>query len=206
MTRKTMLLTTLALALGLLAAVPAQAQRWGGGGYYGECPGYSYQGQRNLSDEQRQQAREIMDKHQDRIFATRQELWAKRTQLDHLMASGQGDQAKVEQLTKDIVELQTQLRQQRRAMRDELRNALGDAVYLEGCPGWNDGYGRGRMGPGMMRDGRGRHMGPGMMHDGQGRHMRPGMMHDGYNGRRGMMYDEYNGYDSRGRQGRMNDY
>ncbi|WP_051693980.1 periplasmic heavy metal sensor [Desulfohalovibrio reitneri] len=172
MTKRTSIFITAILALGLLAAVPAMARNHGGPGHgsgyghggpgYGHAQGYGCGGPGSmrggpgyggpaLTTEQQKTFDQIIDKHQEKLFQLRQDIWAKRTQLDALTRSGQADPGKVEQLTTEISDLRGQLFQERQAMRRELNQKLGDVAA-------NNSYGRGyHRGPhhGMMGHGMG---------------------------------------------------
>lgn len=128
---------------------------WGGGPAY-DCPNYYGRSQSNLTDEQRNQLAELGRKYYDSTAQLRTQMWAKRGELQSLLASPNPDPEKARTLQKDLSELRSKMAQERLNFTLEERKINPDARF---GGGYGRGYGRGMgRGPGM---GHGRHMGGG---------------------------------------------
>jgi len=180
----------LVLAVTVAAPVFARGGGWGRGPHMGYWQGGPSNGPRyggwygNLTEDQRKQMETLNQKFYDETSQVRNELWAKRAELNTLLNTSEPDTEKAKSLQKEISELQAKLAQARIDYQLEVSKVNPDAQQ-----GWRSGMGPGMMGqgygmgPGMM--GRGYGMGPGMM--GQGYGMGPGMMGRGYGMGPGMM-------------------
>ena len=149
------------LLLAVTVAVPvfARGVGWGRGphmGYWQGGPAYGpgYGGwYGNLTEDQRNQLETLNKKFYDETSQLRNDLWAKRAELNTLLNTSNPDTEKAKALQKEISELQAKLAQARIDHQLEVRKA-----YPETASGW--GYG---MGPRMMGQGYGYGMGPRMM-------------------------------------------
>ncbi len=106
------------VGLALVAASVVYAGGWGRGGWgrAGGCYGYS-----QMSPEQRA----AWSQYLNETLSLRQQLAAKRMELHTLMAQPNPDQARIEQLNKEIGELSGKLATYRLRLRERLGNAAG---------------------------------------------------------------------------------
>jgi zinc resistance-associated protein len=149
----------LLLALGFLV-IPAtsQANRMhGGSGYHMMNSGMMSQ----LTDEEQKTVMDLMQKYHGPMMELKKQLYAKRADLNAVMAQEKFDGKKARALGKEISALQTRLMDQHMEMFIEMREK-GVSYYGTCMSGGK--MGRGMMGPGMMMDGS--MMGTGTMMDG----------------------------------------
>ncbi|MGD2127411.1 MAG: periplasmic heavy metal sensor [Desulfobacteraceae bacterium] len=171
--KKTVAIVGILLLVAAIAApVMAHGPGWGRGGHmrgnWGGGPGYCAQygqGYDTLTEEQRAELDKLHRKFYEETAPLRNEIWAKRGELNALLSSPNPDAEKAKALQKEISDLKAKMAEKRMDTVLEARNINPDAPYGKG---W--GYGRHMRGygPGM---GYGRHMGgygPGM---GYGQHM-----------------------------------
>ena len=116
-----------------------------------------------VSPEKRAIAGKLYDDFHNSTLAARQDLLAKRRELDAQIYSAQYDEQKVQSLAKEIADLRAKLYSARVALKDALIKegiAFGHSSYGpgmgcgSGCCGSGGGYGPGmgrRHGPGMRR-------------------------------------------------------
>jgi len=162
---------SLSLALALVAVLSLSAMAYaygpgmGAGNGRGGCGGYA----QNMTPEQQEQFDAL---HKDFIAKTeplRQEIYAKHMELEALLAAVKTDKAKVDSVTKELVELKGKMFTARTEFREKLAElgihdfgrggrgfcGRGGMGFKGNCPGYNQGdcpgVGRG-MGP---RDGSG---------------------------------------------------
>lgn len=138
MKRTLTVLGVVALLAGLLAT-QAMAFGPGPGGHGGRGPAY-YQA---LSPEKQAVVEKIMDEHRAKMFALRQDLWAKQTELDALKGN---DTKRIQTLVAEMKDLHAKMYAERETLEKKLE---AEGVVLGG-----PGMGRG-MGHGMMGGGRG---------------------------------------------------
>lgn len=129
--------------------------RWGGGPGW-DCPNYYGPSGANLTDEQRSKLDELERNFYDNTAQIRNQIWAKRGELQTVMSSPNPDAEKARALGKELSDLQAKMAQERLNLTIEERKINPDARF---GGGYGRGYGRG-MGPGAGM-GHGRHMGAG---------------------------------------------
>ena len=122
--KRTVMVVVAAMALvGASAAFAQQGLGPGSGrGYYGSGP----EGQVNV---------ENLKKFQKETLSLRDELMTKRAELDNEYAKQSPDTARIAEIQKQMIDIRTQIQK---------------AAEKNGLPAWGQGYGRGRMGRGMM--------------------------------------------------------
>ena len=162
-----MLSVSLALAVMFALSVPAT------GAETGSAPGAATPNPEKQNPAGKlERARKLYEDFHNSTLATRQELLAKRRELDAQMYSSQSDEQKIQALAKEIADLRAKLYSARIALKNTLikegipfgRRGYGPGMGRgPGCcgPGGRDGYGGfgcGGYGPGM---GRGYGPGPG---------------------------------------------
>jgi zinc resistance-associated protein len=143
------MVTIFALTLAA-SAVTAMGPGYGRGAGYG--PGYGNPPVANLTPEQSTKIQAIQQATLKDVSPLRQELLAKRTELQGVWLSPNPDQAKVNALQKNIVNLRGQLQEKATNARFEMRKVLTpeqQAQMTAYGPGM--GYGMGRMGGRMGR-------------------------------------------------------
>jgi Spy/CpxP family protein refolding chaperone len=126
---------------------------------------YSGQGMEDLSPEKRELAGKLYEDFHNSTLAARQELFAKRRELDEQMYSPEQDEQKIQALAKEIAGLRAQLHSARVALKSRLMQegiAFGHSSHGPGrghgcggsnCGGYGPGMGRGH-GPSMRGGGR----------------------------------------------------
>jgi zinc resistance-associated protein len=134
----------LLLASSAVFAGPnAAAPYLGGGG-----PGW----RANIPAEKAEAVKAIVDKHQAAAEELRDQLWAKKAELNALVDSGKATRKDIHELVGDITELRAKMRTDRRSMAEELSKATGQPVEMflagPGGPGFGP-RGAGGRGPGM---------------------------------------------------------
>jgi zinc resistance-associated protein len=142
------------VAVFALALVASAAMAWnpgyGRGAGYG--PGYGNPPISNLTPEQATKIQAIQQATFKETSPLQQQLFAKRTELRGLWLSRNPDQAKINALQKEILNVRGQLQEKTTNSRFEMRKVLTPeqqaqlSVYGPGM-----GYGKGRMGGGMGR-------------------------------------------------------
>jgi len=143
----------LALAVLFALSVPAT-------GADGAAPGATTPNpEKRNPAEKMERARKLYEDFHNSTLATRQELFAKRRELDAQMYSAQADEQKIQALAKEIADLRAKLY--------SARIALKNTLIKEGIPFGRRGYGPGMgRGPGCYGAGGGRDgcggYGPGM--------------------------------------------
>ncbi len=157
--KKYIAITTLLLAIGLFV-IPgtSQANRMHmGSGYHMMSSGMMSQ----LTDEEQKTVMELMQKYHGPMMELKKQLYAKRADLNAVMAQEKLDSKKARALAKEISALQSKFMDQHMEMFIEMREK-GVSYYGTCMSGGR--MGRGMMGPGMMMDGS--MMGTGTMMDG----------------------------------------
>jgi len=142
------------VAVFALALVASAAMAWGPG--YGRGlsvgPGYGSTPVSNLTPEQSSKIQAIQQANLKDIVPLQQQLFAKKTELRSLWLSQNPDQAKINALQKDILNINARLQEKATNARFEMRKVLTPeqqaqlTVYGPGM-----GYGMGRMGGRMGR-------------------------------------------------------
>ncbi|MCX5810332.1 MAG: Spy/CpxP family protein refolding chaperone [Proteobacteria bacterium] len=137
-----------------LALVASAAMAWNPGYGRGEGygPGYGNPPIPNLTPEQATKIQTIQQATFKEIAPLQQQLFAKKTELRGLWLSQTPDQAKINALQKDILNISAQLQEKTTNARFEMRKALTpeqQAQLTAYGPGM--GYGMGRMGGRMGR-------------------------------------------------------
>jgi len=126
MKRTAMMIVVAAVALIVASAASAQ-MGWGPGmGYGREYNGSGPDGQVNV---------ENLKKFQKETMSLRDDLIAKRTELQNEYNKQAPDTARIADLRKQMIDIQAKIQK---------------AAEKNGLPAWGQGYGRGRMGRGMM--------------------------------------------------------
>ncbi len=147
--KKMLTLGGIALLIAALA-IPAFARgpgwgggyggRWGGGPGY-NCPGYGYgPSGANLTDEQRNKLAELERNFYESTAQLRNQIWAKRGELQTLLNSPNPDPEKARTLRKELSDLQGKMAQERLALNLEERKIDPNAGF---GGGYGRGYGRG---------------------------------------------------------------
>lgn len=118
--------------------------------YDAPCPAFGP----GLSPEQMRQAQKIFDENFASMDATRQELAAKRAELNALLASPNPDRGKIERLSADIGQLRGKMLAARADVRAKLQQQGLPADFYgpNGPRGWGYGPNPGWGCPGMMWD------------------------------------------------------
>ncbi|MDK2954800.1 MAG: zinc resistance-associated protein [Desulfovibrionales bacterium] len=114
------------------------------GPYFGGGPGWQY----NVSPEKAKEVQAVFDKHRDVTMELRDQLWAKKTELNALIESGKATRKDIQELVGDITELRAKMRADHQEMAAELSKVTGQPVSSFMGPG----YGPcrvGMRGPGM---------------------------------------------------------
>ncbi len=141
MKRSLTILGVTALLAGLLAT-QAMAFGPGHGGHGGRGPVY-YQA---LPPEKQAVVEKIMDEHRAKMFALREDLWAKQTELDALKGS---DAKRIQTLVAEMKDLRAKMFAERETLQKKLE---AEGVELGGR-GMGPGTGHGMMGGKMGRGG-----------------------------------------------------
>jgi Spy/CpxP family protein refolding chaperone len=175
MKQRILILTVLALGVAVLigAGTASANPAWHGNQHDGSY--YS-----NLTPDQQTEAQKLFSTHAQKVEPLRQQMYAKRAELDDLYSSDKADSSKAQTLLKEIADIETKLYNAHMEFRKNL-DAQGLNTVGMG-PGYGDGRGRGYGGYG---DGRGR--GYGGYGDGRGR----GRGYGGYGDGRGRGYGGY---------------
>ncbi len=116
-------------------------------GGYGGCMQGQGQMFNQLTPEKQQQVKAIFDKHENELQTVRTQLWAKRTELNALVASGKADQKTISGLVKEMTDLKTKQYNLRNQVNAEIEKTTGISMPMRGFGGHrfdNDGPGRGR--------------------------------------------------------------
>jgi len=162
--RRALSITGILLGIGILSVVlathaPAWARGWGGGGWGGPggCPGYGAgtgpgYGPGALSEEQSAKMDELYQSHYDETAQMRNDLRAKRAELNRLVNSPEPDREKILALQKEVNDLRSVLSEKRtdfmlkaREIAPDYRFAgRGGRGYSNGydCPAWGQGAGK----------------------------------------------------------------
>lgn len=142
------------LFLCAFLAFPGQgkAAEWG-------CPAMDNGYGNQLSQEQINAAREIINRNFANMDSTRQTLNAKRAELDSLLASPNPDSARIEELSRDIGQLRGKMLAARAGVRSELAKKGLSPDFLSPAPqgNWEQQY----VGPQPYHHGHPRHRGHG---------------------------------------------
>ncbi|GAB6177412.1 hypothetical protein JCM16814_23030 [Desulfobaculum senezii] len=142
MTKKnTTIAAFVAVAVLTLAAVayagPHHGQMRGQMGGHGWGQGYCGQGYQALSPEQQQKADAIAQQFYQDTKPLREQMYAKRAELEALLASPNADQSRIDAVTKDIANLRSQLFEKRVKFRQQMGNETGIRMPM------GRGYGHG---------------------------------------------------------------
>jgi hypothetical protein len=125
--KKTVMLVGVALVALVAAGVASAQMGWGPGMGYGRGSyGAGPDGQVNV---------ENLKKFQKETLSLRDDLMTKRTELQNEFNKQTPDTARIADLRKQMIDIQAQIQK---------------AAEKNGMPAWGQGYGRGRMGRGMM--------------------------------------------------------
>ena len=144
MKAKTLTIVMALFVLALFASAAIAGPGYGRGMGYG--PGYGVPPVSNLTPEQVSKIQGITEAHLKEIAPLQQQMLAKRTELRAAWLSPNPDQAKINALQKDILNLNARLQEKSTSARLEMRKVLTPeqqaqfAVYGPGM-----GYGRGKM-------------------------------------------------------------
>ena len=169
---KNMAVAILAAALCCSFASPGEAAPRGPNAPQGNFGGPEFGYGNGLSPEQMEQARQIFNESYASMDSTRQNLAAKRAELNAELANPNPDKAKIERLATEIGALRGKMLAARTEVRSRLQEQglpadyygpRGPNPYYDGprpgwgCPGmgmmedgyrgWHDGYGWGHHGP-----------------------------------------------------------
>lgn len=151
MTRKTTIISSLAIvALLGMAALSFAGPGYGPG--YG-CGGPGYGKYNDLTPEKQAAMDKIVGKYRARMIELRDQVWAKSATLEAMTNAGNADEAKISKLVSDISELRGEMWENRDAMTAELEKETGIRAYGRGGRGGcGNGYypGNGGRGPGFM--------------------------------------------------------
>jgi zinc resistance-associated protein len=137
-----------------LALVASAAMAWNPGYGRGEGygPGYGNPPISNLTPEQATKIQAIREAQFKDIAPLQQQLFAKKTELRGLWLSQNPDQAKINALQKDILNIRAQLQEKTTNARFEMRKVLTPEQQAQlSLYGPGMGYGMGRMGGRMAR-------------------------------------------------------
>ena len=128
---------------------------YGPGGYGpGGCPGWGNGVQaQNLTPEQQQKFDQLFEAHQKRTFALRQDIWAKKTELNALSGNPNTKPERISQLVNELKDLRAKMFAERESFQSALKKE-GLPAGLAACGGQGRGFGGGHgAGRGMMRGG-----------------------------------------------------
>ncbi len=147
MKNKTTTIVTLAIVavLGLSALSYAGPRYRSADGTY--CPQFNA-----LTPEKQAAAQEILNQHRASMRDLRTKIWAKRTTLDALVASGKADKAEIESLVAEMSDIRNRIYAERTATAAEIEKATGVRMFQA----MNCSYDGNRYG---MRHHRGMHRG-----------------------------------------------
>jgi zinc resistance-associated protein len=149
----------LLLSLVVLAStvLPALAYETEGQGC-GNCSHGPKAAMLQLSPEEQEKARSIIAEHREKTQPLRDEMWAKRTELDALAGNTNADPEDIATLVTEMKELRIKLRTERQALKATLEaeglEELAQHMKKRGRGGRHGGHGRGGCGncPGAEAD------------------------------------------------------
>jgi len=122
MTRKSLILSLVAIAVLSLSAMAVAGPGYGPGG----CPGYGGGNglqQQALTPEQQEKAQSLYDSYEKAIIPLREQLFAKHALLNAAVEAENPDAKIVDALSKDLGELKTKLFTERTELRKKLAEA-----------------------------------------------------------------------------------
>ncbi len=145
--RKTFsILTVTAVLAALLVSGTAFAYNHNGD-FDGPCGGPGYKQHEALAPEKREKFDEIMKRHFDRVQPLREQMWAKRTELEALSKNPNTKPETISKLVQDMSGLRGQMIQERESLRSSLEKEVGISGFGPGrgfdghgdCGGYGDG-------------------------------------------------------------------
>jgi len=137
----------LVLATAALAfAQPGQGRQWGPG----DCPGLAQI--QELTPEQRAKLDTLMTEHRRQMFESRQDIWAKQTELDALSRNPNTTPERITQLVNELKGLRAKQFNERESFRATLQKE-GLPGGFGNCADGYGGHGGPRGGRGMMKRG-----------------------------------------------------
>ncbi len=101
-----------------------------------------------LTPEKQQQVKSIFDKYSDKFQAIKNQMWAKRTELNALVASGNAGKKDITSLVNEMTTLKDKSYNLRKQVSDEIEQATGIAMPRGGFGGY--GMNNGKPGSGRM--------------------------------------------------------
>ena len=113
-----MIITTMVLALAVLLTSVAMAGPWGGK-FYGMGPMVP-----NMTPEQSKQVLELQQAYHEKTAPLQEQLWKKKMELRTLWLNQNPDQAKINEVQKEVFELIDQLQQESSNLRTETLKVL----------------------------------------------------------------------------------
>lgn len=140
------------LAVALVASAALAGPGYGRGAGYGYGYGYGIHPVANLTPEQSTKIQAIQQGHLKEIAPLQQQLLAKKMELRACWLSQNPDQAKINALQKDILNLSTRIQEKATNARLEMRKVLTPQQQAQlTAYGQGMGYGMGRKGGRMVR-------------------------------------------------------
>lgn len=112
------------------------------GGYHGEFNRGQDQIFDQLTPEKQIEVKAIFKKFEDKFEAHKSQMWAKRTELNALVASGTADKKTITTLVSEMSTLRTQGYNLRKQLSEEIEQATGIAMPVRGFGGYGKDNGR----------------------------------------------------------------
>ena len=117
-----------------------------GGGYangpgFGPCAGVG-QLFSQLTPEKQQAVKAIFDKYDEQFRSIKTQMWAKRTELRALVASGKAEKKDITSLVSSMAALKDKNYNLRKQVSDEIEQTTGIAMPVFGCDGFDMDNGR----------------------------------------------------------------
>ncbi|WP_320170925.1 Spy/CpxP family protein refolding chaperone [Maridesulfovibrio sp.] len=145
------LIMVLALA-GTAMARPAFNGGFGNGGPGQPCMQPFWQPFEQLTPEKQKEVKAVFQKYEDKFESNRNQMWAKRTELRALVASGKAEKKDITTLVKEMSDLKTKQYNLRKQLSGEIEQISGIAMPAFGGGGYGMDNGRsGFGGRGMGR-------------------------------------------------------
>jgi Spy/CpxP family protein refolding chaperone len=127
------------------AMVASAAMAWAPGSGWGRGPGYGYAAFPNLTPEQSSRIQAIQQANLKEMAPLQEQLFAKKTELGNLWLSPNPDQAKIDALQKDVLNIRSLLQEKATNARFEVRKVLTPEQQAQ-LSAYGPGMGYGRMG------------------------------------------------------------
>ncbi len=145
--RKTFSILTATAVLAALLVTGTAFARNHGDYSGGPCGGPGYKQHEALAPEKRQKFDEIMKQHFDRVQPLREQMWAKRTELNALSKNPNTTPETISKLVQDMSGLRGQMIKERESLRSSLEKEVGISGFGPGrgfgghgdCGGYGDG-------------------------------------------------------------------